>query len=185
MDICIRSRARHLFLPQLGSRTTIKQYRLVRNRNLLGHDDNIFCCYEKIQKSGEIWSYVSLFLFQDSLEVVLFIFVHFDITGTRNTFKGYKNVWKLKITIQNFERSRIYSLYTQHLSTCHVMSPLYVYRKVSFQHISNEVRWKYYNNSHRWSSQSRPRQVTGLSFIHKLKMPLKWPCDYRNNTSSC
>ena len=34
-------RARHLFFPQLGSRTTIKQYGLVRNRNLLGHDDNI------------------------------------------------------------------------------------------------------------------------------------------------
>ena len=49
--LCVH-RARHLFLPQLGSRTTIKQYRLVRNRNLLGHDYNIFCCYEKIQKSG-------------------------------------------------------------------------------------------------------------------------------------
>ena len=34
-------RARHLFFPQLGSRTTIKQYGLVRNRNLLGHDDDI------------------------------------------------------------------------------------------------------------------------------------------------
>ena len=133
------TRARHLFLPQLGSRTTIKQYRLVRNRNLLGHDDNIFCCYEKIQISGRNLI-ISLFLFQDSLEVVLSIFVHFDITGTRNTFKGYKNVWKLKISIQNFERIRIYSPYTQHLSTCHVMSPLYVYRKVSCQHISNEVR---------------------------------------------
>ena len=35
-----RARARHLFFPQLGSRTAIKQYGLVRNRNLLGHDDN-------------------------------------------------------------------------------------------------------------------------------------------------
>ena len=36
--IIIWFRARRLFFPQLGSRTTIKQYRLVRNRNLLGHD---------------------------------------------------------------------------------------------------------------------------------------------------
>ena len=34
-------RARHLFFPQLGRRTTIKQHGLVRNRNLLGHNDNI------------------------------------------------------------------------------------------------------------------------------------------------
>ena len=30
-----------LIFPQLRSRTTMKQYGLVRNRNLLGHDDNI------------------------------------------------------------------------------------------------------------------------------------------------
>ena len=36
-----RVRARHLFFPQLGRRTTIKQHGLVRNRNLLGHNDNI------------------------------------------------------------------------------------------------------------------------------------------------
>ena len=29
------------YFPQLGSRTTIKQYERVRNRNLLGHNDNI------------------------------------------------------------------------------------------------------------------------------------------------
>ena len=34
-------RARHLFFPQLVRRTTTKQYGLVRNRNLLGHDRNI------------------------------------------------------------------------------------------------------------------------------------------------
>ena len=34
--------ARHLFFPQLGSRTTIKQYGLVRNRNLLGHYEIFF-----------------------------------------------------------------------------------------------------------------------------------------------
>ena len=44
-------RARHLFFPQLGSRTTIKQYRLVRNRKILGHD-YIFVAMKKIQKSG-------------------------------------------------------------------------------------------------------------------------------------
>ena len=37
----ISYRARHLFFPQLGSRKTIKQYGLVRNRDLLGHDNDI------------------------------------------------------------------------------------------------------------------------------------------------
>ena len=41
------------FFPQHDSRTTIKQYQLVRNRNLLGHDDN--------QKNlKELWSSVCL-----------------------------------------------------------------------------------------------------------------------------
>ena len=44
-------RARHLYFPQLVRRTTIKQYGLVRNRNLLGHDDNILQFFEK--KIGE------------------------------------------------------------------------------------------------------------------------------------
>ena len=46
-------RARHLLFPQLGSRTTIKQYGLVRNRNLLGHDDNILPF--SIKKWGELY----------------------------------------------------------------------------------------------------------------------------------
>ena len=40
-------RARRLFFPQLGIRTTIKQYGLVRNRNLLGHNDNILYFYPR------------------------------------------------------------------------------------------------------------------------------------------
>ena len=128
------------FFPNLGVGQPSNNIDLSEIEIYLGMIITFFVAMKKYKNRGEIWSYVSLVLFQDSLEVVLFIFVHFDITGTRNIFKGYKNVWKLKISIQNFERIRIYSLYTQHLSTCHVMSPLYVYREVSFQHISNEVR---------------------------------------------
>ena len=46
-------RVRHLLFPQLGSRTTIKQYGFVRNRNLLGHDDNILPF--TIKKWGELY----------------------------------------------------------------------------------------------------------------------------------
>ena len=49
----IRFRARQLFLPQLGSRTTIKQCGLVRNRNLLGHYDNILPF--SINNRGELY----------------------------------------------------------------------------------------------------------------------------------
>ena len=44
---------------------------------------------------------------------------HFEITGTRNTFQG---IWKcitLNILIQNVERSRMYSLYSAHVMSCH------------------------------------------------------------------
>ena len=50
----LQGRARRLFLfSNLGSRTTIKQYGLVRNRHLLGHDDNNFLHW-KNNKSGII-----------------------------------------------------------------------------------------------------------------------------------
>ena len=43
-------RARHLFFPQLGSRTTIKQNGLDRNRNLLGHSDNFLIFVFEMKK---------------------------------------------------------------------------------------------------------------------------------------
>ena len=51
-------RARHLFFPQLVRRTTIKQYGLVRNRNLLGHDKNILPFSKK--NRGEL--YICIFI---------------------------------------------------------------------------------------------------------------------------
>ena len=82
-----KCRARRLFFLQLGSRTTIKQYRLVRNRNLLGHTLIIcmFTFYFKISMSearGHAISHWCSFV-----DVVLIISVHFDTTGTRNTFQ--------------------------------------------------------------------------------------------------
>ena len=61
------NRARRLFFRQLGSRTTIKQYRLVRNQNLFGQDYT--CIFSNGKNWGELWSYIyiSLILFQDSL----------------------------------------------------------------------------------------------------------------------
>ena len=118
-------RARHLFFPQLGSRTTIKQYGLVRNRNLLEHDDNILPFSKK--KSGRTVYLYIYFLFQDycvwstlshnkqlvffSSSCVFRISVHFDVTGTRNTFlQGIQKCMTLNILIQKVERIRMYSL---------------------------------------------------------------------------
>ena len=61
-------RARHLFFPQLGRRTTIKQHGLVRYRNLLGHNDNIlfFCICNEKKKIGENFDHLYVyFFFQD------------------------------------------------------------------------------------------------------------------------
>ena len=56
-------RARHLFFRQLGSRTTIKQYGLVRSRNLLGHGDNILpFSIKKIR--GELYICIFNFYFK-------------------------------------------------------------------------------------------------------------------------
>ena len=55
-----------------------------------------------------------------SLEVVLFfISVHFDVTGTRNTFQGIWRCITLNILSQKVERSRMYSLYSAHVMSCH------------------------------------------------------------------
>ena len=56
------NRARHLSFPQLDSRTTIKQYGLVRNRNLLGHDDNILPFSTK--NRGELYICIFNFYFK-------------------------------------------------------------------------------------------------------------------------
>ena len=125
-----------LNFPQLGSRTTIKQNGLVRNRNLLGHDDNILPFSTK--NRGELYICISNFYFKItvseahchiidhwcSLEVAFFfISVHFDVAWTRNTL--YKNdiyIYKcitLNILIQNVERIRMHSLYWAHVMSCH------------------------------------------------------------------
>ena len=62
------NRARHLFFPQLGRRTTIKQHGLVRNRNLLGHNNDIlFFVFVMKKKTNrwKLWSFVRLLFFQD------------------------------------------------------------------------------------------------------------------------
>ena len=121
-----KNRARHLFFPQLVRRTTIKQYGLVRNRNLLGHDYNILHFSKK--KSGRaVYLYIQ-FLFQDycvwstlSHNKSLVFFsrgfssVHFDVTGTRNTFQGIRKMYNINVLIQNVERSKMYSLYSAHV----------------------------------------------------------------------
>ena len=97
-------RARHLFLPQLGSRTTIKQYGLVRNRNLLGHYDNILPF--SIKNRGELYISIFNFLFQDYCEAHCHIINHWCSSlecfflflsiltsqGPGIHFKGYKTV---------------------------------------------------------------------------------------------
>ena len=55
-------RARHLFFPQLGSRTTIKYHGLVRNRNLLGHDhDILFWHLYNNKRKQNIWENIYMF----------------------------------------------------------------------------------------------------------------------------
>ena len=76
-----------------------------------------FCCNEKINKIGVKFDH--MYLYFPLLEALLLISVHFDVTGTRNLFQRYKNVWKWEILIQNFERSRMYSLYSEHVMSYH------------------------------------------------------------------
>ena len=97
-------RARHLFFPQLGSRTTIKQYGLVRNRNLLGHYDKILPF--SIKNRGELYISIFNFLFQDncdahchiihhwcsSLECVFSFLSILTSQGPGIHFNGYKTV---------------------------------------------------------------------------------------------
>ena len=52
-----------------------------------------------------------------SLEML--ISVRLTSHGTGIHFKGYKNAWKLKVLIQNVERSRMYSLYSAYVMLCH------------------------------------------------------------------
>ena len=55
-----------------------------------------------------------------SPEVFFFLIsVHFDVTGTRNTFQGIHIFITLNILIQNVERSRMNSLYPAHAMLCH------------------------------------------------------------------
>ena len=103
-----QSRARRLFFPELGSRTTIKQYGLVRNLNLLGHNDNdIFfgICNGKNNKLVRtliicmFTFYYTIAVFEarfhiinhlcSCLEVVLFIPVNFWCHGEQDYISMY------------------------------------------------------------------------------------------------
>ena len=74
----------------------------------------MFTFYFRISMSGARCHVISHWC--SFVEVLLFIFVDFDVTGTRNT---YQNVWQFKILIQNFGRSRMHSLYSVHVMSCH------------------------------------------------------------------
>ena len=65
-NIHYHDRARHLFFPQLGSRTTLKQYGLLRIRDLVGHNDNILIFAFVKKKIGENFEHlcVSFFYFR-------------------------------------------------------------------------------------------------------------------------
>ena len=125
-------RARHLFFPQLGSRTTIKKYGLVRNRNLLGHDDNILpfsikklrrTVYLHIQFLFQdycVWSTMSynksrVFFFRSCVFYFCLFWRHRDQEYISRDIKCIT----LNILIQNVERSRIYSLYSAHVMSYH------------------------------------------------------------------
>ena len=58
-------RARRLFFPQLGSRTTIKPHRLVRNRNQLGHDYKKKFVMQKLKKILENFYHMYLYHYGD------------------------------------------------------------------------------------------------------------------------
>ena len=73
VNFTIFTRARHLFFLQLVHRTTIKRYGLVRNRNLLGHDDNILPFSEK--NPGELYicifnSYFTITVFEAHCHII-------------------------------------------------------------------------------------------------------------------
>ena len=127
----IGNRARHLFFPQLVRRTTTKQYGLVRNHNLLGHDKNILR-FSKKKNLGELHICIFIFYFKitvseahchilnnwcSSLEVFFLSIVTSQGPGIH--FKGYKKCITSNILIQNVERSKMYSLYSAHVMSCH------------------------------------------------------------------
>ena len=66
------------FFPNLGVGQPSNNTDLSEIEIYLGMIIIFFVAMKKYKNRGEIWSYVSLLLFQDSLELVLFIFVHFD-----------------------------------------------------------------------------------------------------------
>ena len=99
----ILSRARRLFFPQLGSRTTIQPYKLVRNRNLLGHD-YIICIFILISRFTVPEARCHIINHRcSSLEVVLFISVHFfssrgpwirELVKTATFLNGHTDDWR-------------------------------------------------------------------------------------------
>ena len=123
-------RAGHLFFPQLGSRTTIKQYGLVRNRNLLGYDNDMLPFSIK-KNLGNCISVCLIFIsrllclkhtapckslvFFSRSCVFYFCLSILTSQGPGIHFKG----WTLNILIQNIERSRMYSLYSPHVMSRH------------------------------------------------------------------
>ena len=135
-------RARRLFFPQLDSRTTIKKYGLVRNRNLLGHNENILF-FAFVMKNEQIEN-------NFNHPYVIFFFHNYCVWSTLLENKslvllstsGIAYFWqfwchmgqeyisnglicmKTKHFNIEFLKRRTYSLYP-----AHAMSLLYVYRK--------------------------------------------------------
>ena len=123
-----------IFFPQLVRRTTIKQYGLVRNRNSLGHDDNMFP-FSKKKKSGRtVYLYICIFNFYFKITVseahchiinhwcssLVEVFLSILTSqGPGILFNGYKKCITSNILIQNVERSKMYSLYSAHVMSCH------------------------------------------------------------------
>ena len=75
----------------------------------------------------------------------------------------------------------MYSLYSAHVMSCHCCMFTDHYH---FNILGIEWDRIYHHNSHLWSSQARPRQLTGPFFIHAIKTPTKWSCDCCNSTLS-
>ena len=146
-----------LIFPRLGNRTTIKQYKHIQNRNLLWHNNILFMAFlimkSQIGLNFDLYVYVS---FQDycvwsklsqdkpflsKSDVVYFcpFWRHMDQEYIPKDIKKYMKIQKLNSEL--WKKCNVLAL----RSTCHVMSLLYDYRKLLFPHISNWVRYTYYN----------------------------------------
>ena len=80
----------------------------------------------------------------------------------------------MNFLIQNFDRSRMYSLYSAHVMCCHrcMFTENYNFNIFRIKWDSNFMITVI--SDHLINAQGR---LSVYFFIHKLKMSLKWPCD--------